>query len=255
MPLVIQALLSRYGFRITLRAITCAIVTLIIPLLTFIKPRLPIPPASTVRPVDTSFLKSPLFWTLQSFNVVQGMGYFLPPNYLPTYANSLGLSSQFGSITLVVVNLASVAGCVLVGLLMDRSDVTNVVLAISVSAAIATWVVWGVATSIAPLCIFALLYGLTAGAYSTSWTGMIREVRTRHVAADPNVVFGFLAAGRGLGSVLSGPLSEALVAASQSQNGLVGSSYGSRYSLLIIFSGCTSLVGGFSWIARKINVI
>lgn len=120
MPLVLEVLLSRYGFRTTLRAVACAMVILMAPLLFFVKPRLPIPAASASRRIDVGFLRSPLFWVLQTFNIVQGTGYFLPSNYLPTYAQSIGLNSKLGSLTLVLVNVAAVFGCILVGALVDK---------------------------------------------------------------------------------------------------------------------------------------
>ncbi|KAK3117490.1 hypothetical protein LTR53_001090 [Teratosphaeriaceae sp. CCFEE 6253] len=74
LPLVMQALLSRFGLRTTLRAIACAMVLLMAPLLVFVKPRLPIPASSAARPIDTSFLRSRQFWVFQTFNMVEGMG-------------------------------------------------------------------------------------------------------------------------------------------------------------------------------------
>ena len=259
MPLVLQELLSRYGFRTTLRALACAMVILMAPLLAFVKPRLPIPAASATRRIDIGFLRSPLFWVLQTFNIVQGTGYFLPSNYLPTYGQSLGLSSRLGSLTLVLVNVAAIFGCIVVGALVDRVEVTKVLLGISVAAGAAIFAVWGVSTSLAVLCIFALLYGLTAGSYSTAWTGMIRDVQRQSTNADTNVVFGFLAAGRGLGAVVSGPLSEALsealIAGSASFHGKADFAYGGKFATLIIFSGCTAFAGGLSWIVRRVGLI
>lgn len=255
MPLVLQELLSRYGFRITLRAIAVAMVVLMAPLLAFVKPRLPIPAASASRRIDVNFLRSPLFWVLQAFNVVQGMGYFLPSNYLPTYAQSLGISSRLGSLTLVLVNVATIFGCIIVGALVDRMEITKLVLGISVSAGIAVFAVWGVSTSLALLCTFAPLYGLTAGSYSTAWTGLIKDIQRKSTSADYNVVFGFLAAGRGIGAIVSGPLSETLIASGDKLLKTAELGYDTKYSTLIIFSGCTALVGGCSWIVRKVGLI
>jgi len=116
------------------------------------------------------------------------MGYFLPSNYLPTYAKSLGLTNSLGSITLVLVNVASVLGCILVGAMMDRMDVTIVSFATGIAAAVAVLAVWGVSTSMAPLYVFSLLYGLTAGSYSSSWSGMIKAVQRECATADANVM-------------------------------------------------------------------
>jgi len=238
-----------------LRAVAVAMVLLMAPLLAFVKPRLPIAAASAQRRIDVSFLRSPLFWVLQTFNVVQGTGYFLPSSYLPIYAQSLGYSSRLGSLTLVLVNLAAMFGCILVGALVDRMEVTKVLLGISVAAAVSILAVWGVSTSLGVLCVFALLYGFSAGAYSTAWTGMIKDVKTRGATADANVIFGFLAAGRGLGATISGPLSEALIAGSAALRDEAKFGYGSEYGTLVIFSGVTALVGGGSWAVRRLGLI
>jgi predicted MFS family arabinose efflux permease len=230
-------------------------VILMAPLLVFVKPRLPIPAASAHRRIDVSFLRSPVFWVLQAFNIVQGTGYFLPSNYLPTYAQSLGIDSRLGSLTLVLANAAAMFGCVVVGALVDRVDVTNVVLGISIGAAIAVFAIWGVSTSLGVLCVFALLYGFTAGSYSSAWTGMIKDIQGRSTSADATVIFSFLAAGRGLGATVSGPLSEGLIAGGDALRSQAHFGYGGEYGTLIIFSGCTALVGGFSWIVRRFGMI
>lgn len=251
MPIVLEALLTRYGFRVALRCIACAFLILMAPMLAFVKPRLPLPAASAVRPINTSFLMSPVFWVLQAFNIVQATGYFLPSSYLPTFAQAIGLSAKFGSLTLVMVNLASVLGCTLTGALMDRVDFTAVVLAISVGAAVAILAVWGVSSSVAPLCVFSLMYGITAGSYSTTWAGMTKDIQKQVSNADANVVFGFLAAGRGIGAVVSGPLSDALIA----NSGPVTQGYSDAYRSLVIFAGCTTIVGGSSWFVRRAGLI
>lgn len=255
MPLIMQALLSRYGFRTTLRCLACAMVIFLTPMLFFLKPRLPIPTTSARRPVYAGFLKSAQFWVLQLFNIIEGMGYFLPSNYLPTYASSLGLDERLGSLTLVMINLASVLGCIAVGALVDKIDVTVVIAAISFGATTAILAVWGISTSLAPLYVFSLLYGLTAGAYSASWTGIIKRVQASCEHTDANIVFGWLAAGRGVGSIISGPLSEALMAAGAALQQSGKLAYGSEFGSLIVFTGCTALVGGFSWFAKRLRFI
>ena len=159
------------------------------------------------------------------------------------------------SLTLVLVNIAAVFGCIIVGALVDRFDVTTVALGISVGASAAILAVWGVSTYLALLSVFALLYGLTAESYSTAWTGKIKDIQRKSTTADANVIFGFLATGRGLGATVSGPFSEALVASANTLHDRAQFGYGSQYGTLIIFSGCTALVGGCSWIVRRVRWI
>lgn len=84
---------------------------------------------------------------------------------------------------------------------------------------------------------------------------MIKRVQASCDSADANIVFGCLAAGRGVGSIVSGPLSEALIAAGGSLQESGSLAYGSEFGSLIVFTGCTALVGGFSWVARKAGLI
>lgn len=75
------------------------------------------------------------------------------------------------------------------------------------------------------LIVFAATYGVFAGGFSAIWSGMMREVqrdmleeetRERREAAGPRktgmaLLMGAFAAGRGVGSVLCGPVSEVLL--------------------------------------------
>lgn len=239
----------------TLRVVALMIVILASPILFLLKPRLPISASHVAPPVDLAFLKSPFFWTLQLFNTIQALGYFLPTNYLPTIAESLGLGRTLGSLTILCVNLTGIFGCIGVGALVDRFDVTLVLLGQGLLSCIAVFVALGFTTSIAPLFVFSLLYGLTAAAYSTSWGGVIKELQQKHESTDANVVFGLLAMGRGVGSIISGPLSETLVDESKSIHGAAISAYGSEYGSIIIFSGCTAFAGGLAWFVRRAGFI
>lgn len=254
MPIIMQALLNRYGFRVTLRALACAFVLCLAPLLFFVKPRLPMASASTFRPSDMSFMRTKTFWLLQAGNIVEALGYFIVPNYLPTYARTLGVSPALSSLTLILVNVAATIGCIVVGAMVDHLHITTVLIIISVGASMATFVVWGVSTTLPPLYIFSLLYGVTAGGYSTSWSGMTKEIQRQSSGADANMLFGVLAAGRGVGSIASGPLSEALLTAGSTSRGEAMLAYGSNYGALISFAGCTALMGGVTWMTKKVGL-
>ncbi|KAI7213780.1 putative MFS monocarboxylate transporter [Hortaea werneckii] len=255
MPLLLQAILGAVGFRWTLRIIAAIIVVFSSPILFLLKPRLPVSATHVAAPMDLSFLRDGFFWTLQLFNTVQALGYFLPNNYLPTIAQSLGLGRTLGSLTVLIVNFGAIFGCVGVGALVDRFDVTLVLFAQGLLASVAVIVVLGLTTNIAPLFIFSLMYGLTAAAYSTAWGGIIHELQRKNENTDANIVFGLLALGRGVGSIISGPLSEALVTNSPGIQEAATSAYTSKYGSIIIFTGCTALAGGFGWFFRKARLI
>ena len=70
--------------------------------------------------------------------------------------------------------------------------------------------------------------------------------------AEAGLVFGLLAAGRGIGSVVSGPLSEALLSERPwVEDAMLG--YGTGYGGLIVFTGISAMLGGMSWVGRRVG--
>lgn len=187
--------------------------------------------------------------------MLQALGFFLPSVYLPSYAQSLGTNSTLGSLTVLLMNLASVFGCISVGILADRFEITSVLLGISILATLAVVLIWGFSESIVPLILFGVAYGLTAGAYSTSWGGMSKFIVRKYEGADTSMLFGLLSAGRGIGAISSGPLSEALLNTPNHIHNAAAFAYGSKYAPIIIFSACTCMVGGGSWVFRRAGLI
>ncbi|KAL8832067.1 MAG: hypothetical protein Q9170_005034 [Blastenia crenularia] len=252
LPFIMSGLLNRFGFRTALRAYGIAFVALASPLLLFVRPRLPLAQTSLQRGLDFSFLRSSTFWIPQACNIVQGLGYFVPSIYLPTYAQSQGMTGTQGTVMVALVNLGVVFGAIWAGALTDRMQVSSVMCICSIGAASAVFLFWGLSASLPMLCLFSLLYGMTAGGFSSNYTGIVQRVKDHNTAADTGMVFGFLAAGRGIGAVASGPLSEALLHM-QTWKGEAKLGYGSGYGLLIVFTGVTAASGGASWFARRIG--
>lgn len=248
-----QFLLRTYGHQTALRTWAIILFIATAPLLYFMKPRLPISQTTRVRSFDLSFLLSRTFLIFQACNTVEALGFFLPQIYLPTYARSLGAGTVTSTLTLVLVNVASMVGCVVMGALTDRYHVTTCITISTVGAVVATLLVWGLSVSLGPLYLFCILYGLFAGSFTSTWPGVIRETQKKKTSADLGMLFGFLAAGRGIGNILSGPLSEALLKGGVWKH--ANFAYGTTYGPLIVFTGVTACVGGLSLVARPLKLI
>ncbi|KAI0407633.1 major facilitator superfamily transporter [Xylaria palmicola] len=260
LPLVLESLLGALGFRNTLRLWAGLLFVITAPLACFIKPRLPPSATSHVRPFNLWFLATPAFIVYQAANIVESMGYFLPGIYLPTYARSaLGAASLSAATTVLLVNVASVFGCVVMGWLTDRFHVTTCILFSTIGATVSVLVVWGLSSSLGLLYFFCVAYGLFAGSFTSAWPGIMRDIAqkgqssSRHV--DPTMVFGFLCAGRGVGNVVAGPISESLIRGSPWTGETVAYGYGSGYGGLIVFTGVTALLGGVSFIWRRLGLL
>lgn len=232
MPFVIQALLTRYGYQTTLRALAVGLAVLTGPLLSVFKGRLPASERSAMAKTNWSFLRKPLFYVYGTSTLVYGLGFFFPSLYLPSYATALGLSSTQGALSLSVMSIAQVAGQFFFGYLSDKQYSVGVLCSIcSIMATVSIFALWGTAKSLALLLVFGIVYGFFASAFST-----MRVAMGTAVSSDPSSVvttysiFVFL---QGVGNILVGPISAALL-----KNSVVIPVYGiDRYKSLIVFSG------------------
>jgi predicted MFS family arabinose efflux permease len=256
LPFLLQWLLDSYGYRTTLRVWAIALAVLASCCISFIRPRLPITSASSFRPVDLSFAKHSQFWVFQTGNILQSLGVFLPTLYIPSFALAIGLPSFAGPLALALFNAAFAFGAVLIGTLVDRFDVTVAILACTLGQMVSIFIFWGLASSQAMLYAFALLFGCFGGAFSCTWSGCARAMQRRehNGNVDVSVVVALLAAGKGVGAVISGPLSERLLAL-DAWEGRARFAYGSGYGLVLVFTGVSATLGGTAWVGKVLRLV
>jgi MFS family permease len=235
MPFIIQALLARYGYKTTLRAIAVAMVVLTGPLLPVFKGRLPPSERSQLAKTNWSFIKKPLFYIFGLSTLMYSLGFFLPALYLPSYAREIGLSSAQGALLLSVMSIAQVLGQFFFGYLSDRSLSVSILCSLCMLiSTLAVFSVWGTAKSIGVLLVFSIIWGFFASAYGT-----MRVAMGRALSDDPSSVvasysiFVFIL---GIGNVLGGPISTGLLTKK-----VEAGEYGiGRYRRLVIFTGTCS---------------
>lgn len=259
LPLVLETLLKNYGFQTTVRICAGILFGAAAPIAYFIKPRLPLSVTIHRKPLNMRFVTSRVFLLYQLVNVVEATGYFLPTIYLPTYARTtFGTSTILSALTVILVNIATTIGLMVMGSLSDKLAVTTRMLISAVGVGISVLLVWGLTASLPVLYVFCVMYGLFAGSWASIWPGIMREVTQKfqheneHV--DPVMVHGHLCVGRGVGNIISGPLSGSLIRGQPWQGKVIGG-YGSGYGILILYTGLTGLVSGMSFLWRYANVL
>lgn len=259
-PIILESLLHKTGFQTTTRICAGILFGSAAPLAFFVRPRLPISSASQRRPTNMRFVKSRVFALHQVANVVQATGYFLPIIYLPTYArDTFGASTVLAALTIMLVNLAMTMGLVVMGSIVDRLHVTTCMLISATGAAVSVLVIWGLSTSLPVLYVFCIFYGLFAGSWASVWPGIMREVAQRcgdegHGYTDPSMVHGHLCVGKGVGNLISGPLSDTLIKGMPWQGEVVGG-YGSGFGILILYTGVTAGLSGMNFLWRRLKVL
>jgi MFS family permease len=250
LPVILEWLLHSYGFRTTLRVCALTFVVLNFPIVFFFKPRLPLSQTSQSRKLDLSFWTCSNFLILQSGNVIQSLGFFLPAIYLPTFARTLGANNIESTATIILLNGAGFVGCLCMGAATDKYNVVHCLLVSAVGSAIGAFLLWGLSTSLAPLYVFCVVYGAFAGCQSSAWSAIVRSTQEKRRGADSGMVWASLSAGKGVGNLCSGPLSEALLHAGKWSAGMA---YGSGYGALIAFTGATALFSGWGYVAKRVG--
>ncbi|KAI0010457.1 major facilitator superfamily domain-containing protein [Xylariaceae sp. FL0662B] len=260
LPLLFEVLLTSYGFPTALRIWAGILAIMAIPLSFFVKPRLPPSAVTNFRPFNIRFVISKGFLLHQLANIVQATGYFLPGIYLPSFARAtFGTSTFLSTLTLLLVNISATMGSVIMGSMTDKLQTTTCIVISAIGASTGTLLIWGFSSSLGVLYAFCILYGLFAGCWTSIWPGIMRDIAKRGEPegqhyTDPIIIFGLLCAGRGLGNIVSGPLSETLVKGMTWKGQAIGS-YGSGYGPLIIYTGITALLAGSSFVWKHLNLL
>ncbi|OTB17889.1 hypothetical protein K445DRAFT_264192 [Daldinia sp. EC12] len=254
-PVLMTWGLDKYGHRTMLIAWFIAVTTLSIPSIYFLRPRVNPSHVAVSSGFGTlGFMLTPIFAILQAGNIFQALGNFLPGIHLPSFAQEFGASPLDAAGMLSLYNAATVIGAICTGYLVDRYHVSVSLLLLSLGAAITVFFAWGFAANFGALCAFAFFYGVFAGGWSSTWVGIGLEIQKRVPRADLGVLWGFAAAARGIGSIVSGPISEVLIANGKDKTFWWPRSYGTSYGILILFNGIMLTLGGVGCAARAYEI-
>ncbi|CAH0023682.1 unnamed protein product [Clonostachys rhizophaga] len=245
LPFLLEWLLGSYGHKTTLRIVCIAQSVLVAPSLFFLRPRLPSSHHAELQALDLRFLKNPLFWVFTVSNICQGLAYYFPPLYLPSYASDMGMSGTIGAMILAANNLATIFGQIGFGHLTDRCSNIHILVCIStLGASLSAFLLWGFCHHLATLVIFSIVWGITAGAYVVFWPKF-----GTMLSEDPQPVYSLMALGKGIGNIVTGPISAGLLTRSLSLG-----SYGlNKYEPAILFVGSLMLISSLAIVGWPIQ--
>jgi predicted MFS family arabinose efflux permease len=256
-PFMLRALIDAYGYQTTLKAWT-AIVGGTSLFAIFLIPTHPSKASihnTRARKIPWHFLRHRSIYFYSIAIIFQSSGYGIPQTYLSTYARNIALLSQTsGTLMLALFNAPGIIASSFFGWLSDNKRITlsaQVVSAIPpVCSALSTFLFWGLTTEggIGLLIVFSMTFGFFSSGYSATWGGMLkqmeRESAERNEAVDPGMLYGLLNGVRGIGYASGGLAGAGLLKA-----GTISASqrfgYGTSYGPLILFTGLSSLLGGW----------
>lgn len=191
-PLLFEKSLARFGYRLTLRIWAIVMIVSISPIFHFlVKGRLPDSQRTARRKINLSVFKNNLFLLIAATNLLQGLAYFIPSIYLPSYAADLRMSSIQSTLLLSFLNLSTTMGQSLAGHISDKFGTMIPFFLSTFIGGVSVCAIWGLSKSFVPLIVFSFVYGISAGGYSVLYTKFAWEI----TADDPHtqmLLVGFL---------------------------------------------------------------
>ncbi|KXN74344.1 MFS general substrate transporter [Conidiobolus coronatus NRRL 28638] len=182
---VIQALLSKVGFRWCLR-ICCLISTVFLAIALLLIKVKPIPASNPKKPVDLRLIKDIRFLSLFWTGLISSFGFLVPFYLIPLYGLAKGLSAYQTSILVGLINGGSALGRILLGSLADKVGRINIAILGIVIAGIICLVCWIFANSFAVLIVFVIIYGFSSGAFVSIFPALTSDLFNIYNIASVN---------------------------------------------------------------------
>ncbi|KPI38771.1 Riboflavin transporter MCH5 [Cyphellophora attinorum] len=159
----LQALIDRVGTSWMFRVLGLATLLTGLPAAWLVKERQPF---SKRKLIDLSLFGSVPFSALFVSSALGTFALFIPPFFLPLFAQSAGRSAQTGAALVAGFNACTTIGRTLAGPLCDRAGPTNTFLLTMSLNALSMLAIWPVAGgNLGVLILFAILNGVANGAF------------------------------------------------------------------------------------------
>lgn len=249
LPFIMEAALARFGFRTTLRLSAIGLAAFTGPSMLLIR-QYPsrsstsvtlTPKPGLIRDLRRA-LNNRVFLLFAIAAFLQGVSFYIPRFFIPSFAHSIPLSPNAGATCLALWSLAQVVGQLSLGALADKVSIFVPATLSTLASALSALFIWGPAHSFWPLAAFSTIYGLFAPAYSVMWSQTTRILGS--TKEEATMMFAVLSLGRGIGNELAGPVSAALLGSEVNV-----AEYGlGKYRGNVIFVVIAMGIASFTWV-------
>ncbi|KAL1733436.1 major facilitator superfamily domain-containing protein [Schizophyllum commune] len=237
-PIMLERLFSRIGFAWTLRVVGlfnaagCLLAWLLISSRTMAK-------KEVTRPLfDHTIFKDYKYVLLVAGSCLVSCGLYTPPTYIVSFAEAHGLSPARANATLAALNAASALGRLLPAYLADRAGNFNLLASAAALCGVAS--ASACAPSLAPIMVFAAVYGFLSGAFISVVTPCVAQISP---AGRMGARVGMLYSAISIPSLLAGPIAGALL---HRANG--------SYTGMMLYAGLTILCGAVLIVCARMQV-
>lgn len=175
-PIMVSRLIGEVGFPWAMR--TCGFLILALLVITNLTVRTFVPP--TPQPVTVAQLVKPLkeadFLFVFASLLFYAYGFFIPVNYLPTQALSVGMSASLTQYLVAIFNTGSLFGRLIAGFVADKIGKYNTFILASYISGIWVLALWIPAQTEAGITAFAILMGAFSGVFIALITPLLLAI-------------------------------------------------------------------------------
>ncbi|KAF2032770.1 MFS general substrate transporter [Setomelanomma holmii] len=245
MAIVLQVLVDRVGIAWTFRIQGLMTFTTGLPAAWFMTDR------TLVR--NAPFLEISMFrnWAFTAVFLAGAIGtfsLFVPPYYLPLFAQSLSLSSSTGAGLVAAFNACNAIGRFFGGPLCDKIGPTNTLLITMAMNAISMLAIWPVSSTLGPLVTFAILNGVANGSFFTVLPTVVASIFGPGRAAG---AMSMSTTGWTIGYLIGAPIAGYLLQATGGQNGQQGID---AFRPAIFYAGGIGLLASLLVLLARLNM-
>ncbi|PSK34851.1 Riboflavin transporter MCH5 [Elsinoe australis] len=247
MAVALQALVNRVGIAWTFRIQGLMTFAVGLPAAWFMKDRVPLRGTPFV---DLSMFRNRTFTTIFAAAAIGTFTLFVPPFYLPLFAQTLGLSASTGAALVAAFNLCNAIGRFCSGPLCDRIGPINTFLGTMALNAFTMLAIWPISNKMAPLVVFAIFNGLANGSFFTTVPTVVASIFGPGRAA---VAMSMSITGWTVGYLMGSPIAGYLLQAGGGNNDASRTTV-AAFRPAIFYSGGISLLSTLLVCAARLGV-
>ena len=234
LPMAAQAMIDKWGIPWTFRAFGLLIIATGLPTALLLKEHRS--PGQSAN-FDWSLLKNAPFLTLALAGAIGVFALFVPPFFLPLFANSIGLSGSTGAALVAGFGGATAAGRLVSGWTCDRIGAFNTLAISAFVNSLTMLAIWPASSSLVPLLMFAIINGCANGSIFVALPTAVAALAPSSAAASISMAVSFWTPGYLLGSPIAGMLIQA--------TGAEASTSIAPYRAAIFYAAGTGMVSTF----------
>ncbi|KAF7310195.1 Monocarboxylate permease-like protein [Mycena indigotica] len=200
--------------------------------------------SASTRMIIADTIRDSRFVLLAAGSCFVALGLFIPFIFIVEYAHDIAIPADKDFTVLAVMNAGGIVGRFVPAYLSDRIGRFNLLAPSALLSGLLCVFLWLFARSLAPLLVFAALYGFMSGAFISLITPCVAQISDiRMIGSRIGILYSIIATP----AVIGPPAAGALLRASGARSEAI-------YTGMILFSGLTVIVGACVIFLAKLRI-